>query len=259
MEKAYLVTQNTNIEKIIKSWNIDILYFWEWECEFNFLSFLRNKELIDVLFQSDINLTLLSPHLSNISLKVFNKFIQTYFQEISEKVQEFIVNDFWVLSILHEFFWGTKKIIFGNYLFNQQKDPLLLFSDRPNKDILGIDYGMYNDFFRKYNIKNIEIYNPIHWLTINNLNANTYVYYPYVIQNITRYCNRSLIFDKIDYSKIVDKCSWCKWKEDIKFEQDLLWKKIYSIWNKTIYTNFSLSYMNDEKLKRIIYNYDIIK
>ena len=118
---------------------------------------------------------------------------------------------------------------------------------------------MYNDFFRKYDIKNIEIYNPIHGLIINNLDVNTYVYYPYVIQNITRYCNRSLIFDKINYSQIVDKCSGCKWKESIKFEQDLLWKKIYSIWNKTIYTNFSLSYISSKKAERIIYNYDIIK
>lgn len=254
MKKCFLITSKTDIDKALWYKNIDRFYIWESECEFNFHSVLRNKKRLESLLQSGKKLTLLTPHMSQVSLLMFIKFLEKNKRDILS-IDEFVINDFWVLSAIKKILWDV-TIIYWNYLFDQQKDPLLKYEKRANKENLNIDYEMYTDFFETENIKALEIYNPIHGFSIRNLDISCHLYYPYVIQSVTRYCNRSLIHDNINYSKIVDSCSGCEWKESIKFEQTVKDTTIFSQGNKGFYGNFSYKYI-DDSIDRIIYNYDL--
>jgi len=254
MKKCFLVTSRTNIDKAILFHNIDRFYIGDSECEFNFHSILRDKKRLKSLLQSGKKLTLLTPHMSQISLLTFTNFLERNKQNLNS-IDEIVINDFGVFSVIKEKL-NNITIIYWNYLFDQQKDPLLKYEKRANKENLNIDYEMYTDFFEKENIKALEIYNPIHGFSIHNLNIKCHLYYPYVVQSVTRYCNRSLISDNINYSKIVDACSGCKWKENIKFQQKVKDTTLFSQWNKAFYWNFSYKYI-DNSIDRIIYNYDL--
>lgn len=257
MEKAFLITLKSDINKIIAKKNIDILYFWDWECEFNFISMINNQNLIWKLKKSWKKITLLTPHLTEKSLNNFIVFIKnntTLFNK--DVISEIVINDLWVLNILNKLLKDKVKLIYWNYLFSQSKDPFAKESKR-NDSILNIDYSMYNKFFKDENITSIELFNSFWNINIKNIELNINLYYPYVIQNTTRYCLRNQIYNNIDYKKIIDGCSWCHNKRNLKFKQDKLWINIYSSWNKNYYSNFSYKNLS-KNITRIIYNYDII-
>jgi len=255
MEKAYFIYQNSDIKNI--SQDIDLLYYWDWECEFNFLAAINNKKLIHEVNSSEKRIVLVTPHVSQKSIELFRKYISDKDTEFLNMFEEIVINDFWTLKIIQEYFPSDIKITFWNYLFNQRKDPLLKYNLKDSGDI-SINLEMYERFFQNNSITAIELYNTFGVIGVNNLNnIRKHIYYPYVVYTTSRHCYRSMIDANIESLKIIDSCSGCKWKEHIAFKQnatdDIV---VYNSWNKDFYQNEGI--VNVENMDRVIYNYDII-
>jgi len=261
MEKAYFIYQNSKIDDILEKKDIDILYYGDGECEFNFLASLYNSEYIKKISQSSHKCVLVTPHLSQKSIEAFDMFISKVNIDFISYFDEIVINDFWALKLIRSHFSQETKLIFWNYLFNQRKDPLLKYWADKLKDnaVVNINLQLYNKFFIENNIEAIELYNAFGDMVIENLWAvKKYLYYPYITYATTRHCYRSLIASETKSLKIVDVCSGCKWKEHISFTQDVTEDlQIYNAGNKYFYYNDLEN--NFSSVDRIIYNNDIIQ
>lgn len=261
-EIAYQIYQNTDLQKLsCEISEIDIFYYWDWECEFNFLSSLRNKSLFQKVLNYEKKLVLITPHMSEKSIEYFKSFIYSKNPDFLDAFDEIIINDLWVLHLIQN---GPKnwniQFVFWNYMFNQRKDPLLKYSTHKliPSSVVNINLKLYNSYLEKNDFTAIELYNSFWDISIKNLESmKTYLYYPYVVYATSRHCYRSLIDEEKQKLQIVDSCTWCKDKEHISFYQDVDEElKIYTRWNKYFYENTDDT--KTKKVDRIIYNYDII-
>jgi len=260
MEHAYYIYhQSSDINEILHDEKISILYYGDAECEFNFISSIRNTEQINMLFSSKKRLILSTPHFTEITLTIFKKYIEKN-PNFLRHFEEITVNDYWLLKVLQDISW-SKKINFWNYLFKQEKDPLLMYS--PEKDTkqwsININLDTYSEFLVQNNISSVELYNWYTPIDINNIQQiSKHMYYPYVSYATTRHCYRSLIHSNKTYLEIVDNCDGCKGKENIKLQQDITPElPVYMNGNKYFYKNTNTN--NLKIADRIIYNYDIKK
>ena len=257
MEKAYLITENTDLQKLENNlWNYNRLYFWDSYCEHNLFYFLDDSEFLEKVFSFKLPLTLTTPIISNKNIDKLFSFIEKYKNKTWFEV---VVNDFWVFHYLNKNY-PKLKLIWWNFLSWQSKDPFLkIFKDKETHKNLTIDNEFYLDFFKKNKISCVEVYNVFQWIKLNN-NYNLSIYYPYVVYSINRYCPTKLISDNKNYLTIVEDCTWCKWKNPKDFNLNLKMKDEFSSnffrWNKQIYENKNL--IENDKIKRIIYNYDLI-
>lgn len=257
MEKAYLITENTNLENLEKSiWNYDRLYFWDAYCEHNLLYFLNNEKFILEILNFNKPLTLTTPIISEKNLVKLKNFISKL-KDL--KWFEIVVNDYWVLHMIeNEFQWV--KIIWWNFLSGQNKDPFLkIFKDKEIHKQITIDNDFYFDYLWKKNIDLIELYNTFQWFNLKK-NYNISLYFPYSVYSINRYCPTKLVYDKKNYLTVVEDCDWCKWKIPPNFNMNLKMKtdnsKNFFRWNKQFYENLEL--IENPQIKRIIYNYDLV-
>lgn len=257
MEKAYLVTENTNFKSLVNSINnYDRIYFWDAYCEHNLMFFVNNDNFIKDLLLLKKPLTLTTPIISEKNINKLKDFI--------EKIKknewfEIVVNDYWVFNILRKYF-PEVKIIRWNFLSWQSKDPFLkVFKDKETHKKISVDNNFYSDYLEKNKIDMIEMYNTFQWFHIEK-NFNISIYFPYVVYSINRYCPTKLIYDNKNYLTIVEDCDWCKWKipkdfnMDLKMKQDI--SKNFFRGNKQFYENEKL--VENKNIKRIIYNYDLL-
>lgn len=257
MEKAYLITQNSDFKKLENSLgNYQRLYFWDAYCEYNLFYFLDNENFIKKILSYNLPLTFTTPIISNKNIDKLINFIEKYKNLAWFEV---VVNDYWVFYYLKKNY-PEIKLIWWNFLSGQSKDPFLkIFKDKETHKKLTIDNDFYRDFFEKNKISGVEIYNVFQWLELNN-DYNLSIYYPYVVYSINRYCPTKLAFENKNYLTIVEDCSWCKGKNPPNFNLNLKMKEDFSAnffrWNKQFYENQNL--IEDKKINRIIYNYDLV-
>ncbi len=253
MEKAYLITEKTDLNKDFSEYSR--LYIWDAFCEYNFLYFFKSSDFLKKIFSLKKNLTIVTPLISNKNIdNIFN--IITKLNKF--KKLEVVVNDNWLLYKIYKNNIDI-DIIWWNFLITQEKDPYYLSFDVLGSDRLTIDSEIYTKYFLDKNIWMIELYNVFQWIVIDN-NFNSTLYYPYVIYWVTRYCPMALIAKGMDCLTIVDNCDWCKWKTEKYLKMDLvinnrIVENFYS-WNKQFYKNEKLN--NHSSIKRIVYNYDVI-
>jgi len=255
MEKAYLITQNTDLEKDFSEY--DRLYIWDQYCEHNMFYFFNDKKFLEKIKKLNKKITITTPIISENWIMIFFDFLNYFLKNIDNKI-EVVINDLWVFYKLKKDY-PLIKIIWWNFLSWQNKDPYLkVFKDKKEHKNLTIDSIFYKDLFSKEKIWSIELYNVFQWINIDK-NFNINLYYPYVVYSINRYCSNALINQNIDYLKIIEKCKWCKNIEK-NLEMELkIWEEDitqYYRWNKQFYKNEKLS--KNKNMVRIIYNYDLI-
>lgn len=257
MEKAYLITENTNLEKLyLDKDKYDRFYFWDAYCEHNFMYFLNNKDFLDNLSKMDKCLTMTTPIISEKNLTNFKKILELFWEL---KWFEIVVNDYWILNYLTLYFPNI-KLIWWNFLSWQNKDPYLkIFKDKQVHKKITIDNSFYKNYLETKWIDLVELYNVFQWIDIEN-SYNFSLYYPYVVYSINRYCPTKLVYDNKNYLTVVEDCDWCLWKIPSNFNMDLKMKtdssKNFFRWNKQFYENLEI--INNDKIKRIIYNYDLL-
>lgn len=257
MEKAYLITENTNFELLKNSIaDYDRLYFWDAYCEHNLISLIKNEWFIKNIVSFWLPLTLTTPITSEKNLSILKDFIESM---KNFTWLEVVINDYWVLSILEKNFPNIKKIRW-NFVCWQNKDPFLkIFKDKDIHKQITIDNWFYYDYIKRKDIDFIEIYNVFQGFQIKNP-YNISLYYPYTVYSINRYCPTKLVYDKKNYLTVVEECDGCLWKIPPNFNMDLKMKtdssKNFFRGNKQFYENTELN--TDDKIKRIIYNYDLL-
>ena len=257
MEKAYLITHNTDLNKNFQIY--DRIYIWDSYCEHNLLYFLNNNYFIEKIISLNKKITLNTPIISEKCINNLFIFINKY---RNLKWFEVVVNDYWVFYELSKNYKDI-KIVCGNFLSWQSKDPYLkFFKDKKFHKNLTIDSDYYRYFFDKNNIWSIELYNVFQWINLKN-NYSINLYYPYVTYSSSRYCISNLIKNNKTYLTIPKKCHSCKWKTNnilsniLNNPKDKKGKiKNFYIWNKQFYENKTLN--KNKKINRIIYNYDLL-
>lgn len=260
MEKAYLITQNTDLKQDFSEY--ERLYIWDQYCEHNMFYFFDDEIFINYIIKLNKKITLTTPIISENWILKFFVFLDNFISRLWENKNhiEVVVNEQWIFhKILNDY--PDIQIIWGNFLSWQNKDPYLkVFVDKNKHMNISIDSEYYKKLFASKNIKNIELYNVYQWIEINN-NFNINLYYPYVIYSINRYCITALIDQNINYMTVVEKCNWCKWIEKDDFNMNLkVWEENiiqYFRWNKQFYKNEKI--IENKNIKRIIYNYDLLK
>jgi len=259
MKKAYLITQNTNLDRNFNEY--ERLYIWDQYCEHNMFYFFDDKNFINKILKLNKKITINTPIISENWINKFFNFLDDFIKKFKDiKSLEIIVNEQWIFHKLKNNYKDI-QIVWGNFLSGQNKDPYLkIFKDKEKHKYLSIDSDYYNNLFNSQDIKRIELYNTFQWFDIKQ-NFEVNMYYPYVVYSINRYCITALIDQKIDYMVVVEKCKWCKSIEKDDLDMELkIWEKMekqYFRWNKQFYINKELPKENN--IKRIIYNYDLIK
>lgn len=260
MQKAYLITHNSNLKQNFQDY--DRIYIWDQYCEHNLFYFLDNKEFLKKIIKLNKEITITTPIFSENWLEKFKIFLNEFTKTKSILINnlEIVINDYWTFNLLINNFKNI-EIIWWNFLSWQNKDPFLKnFVDKNKHKNISIDNDFYKDFFEKNNIKKIEMYNVFQWLNIKK-DYEINLYYPYVIYSINRYCLNSLINKNKDFLEIVENCEWCKYlkNDDLEMQLKISNKKIiqYYRWNKQMYKNEKLT--KNKNITRIIYNYDLIK
>lgn len=257
MEKAYLITENTDLDKLKLDINkYDRIYFWDAYCEHNLFYFLSDEKFTLNIISLNKPITLITPIISNKNIDKLFLFI--------DKVKdldwfEIVVNEHWILNKLINNYKNV-KLIWWNFLSGQNKDPFLkIFKDKDIHKSLTIDNNYYFELLKNNNISLVELYNTFQWVNVD-LDYNFSLYFPYVVYSINRYCPSKLIHDNKNYLTIVEDCDWCMWKIPQNFNMDLKMKtdmsKNFFRWNKQLYLNESM--IQSDKIKRIIYNYDLL-
>jgi len=146
MEKAYLVTHYTDLEKDFSIY--DRFYIWDSFCEHNLFYFIENISFINKIIKIGKSITLTTPILSEKWIKKLFIFIEKY-QLI--KWFEIVVNDYWVFYKIKKEF-PFIKIIWWNFLSWQNKDPYLkVFSKKEVHKNISIDSDFYKNLFKKNN------------------------------------------------------------------------------------------------------------
>lgn len=258
MEKAYLITQNTNLDNDFNDYQR--FYIWDQYCEHNMFYFFDDKNFIKQIIKSWKKITITTPIISEPWLIKFNTFLKNFIILNDNKKIEIIINDYWLLNLINRDF-PQIEIIWWNFLSWQNKDPYLkVFKDKEEHKKLSIDSSYYKKLFENKNIKTIELYNVFQWIDVQN-NFNINIYYPYVVYSINRYCVNALINQNKKYLEIVENCNGCKGLENKDLSMSL---KIdnenvnqYFRWNKQFYKNNIL--IDNKKIKRVIYNYDLLE
>ena len=258
MEKAYLITENTDLTKLKdQKEEIDRFYFWDAYCEHNLFYFLDNPSFVEAIVSLWKPLTLTTPLISNKNIDRLMSFIKNWGELPGFEV---VVNDYWVFHYMKRDIKNI-PVIWGNFLSWQNKDPYLkVFKDRDLHKRLSIDNDFYNDFFVENNISLLEIYNVFQWFESKQDYGLT-LYYPYVVYSENRYCTTKLIYDQKKYVTIVEECDGCRGKQlpnlhmDLKMKEDS--SKNFFRGNKQFYENKELS-IQDSRIRRTIYNYDLI-
>jgi len=259
MEKAYLITHKTNFKSKLH-WKVDRYYFWDAECEFNFMSLLWNKEIFQYLRDSRKPITLLTPHITQKMLGFFETFVEKNLDFFTNHITEIVVNDIWMLyRIKKSIHFQNIPCIYGNYLFWQVREPLAKTYTADENRVLSVDSPIYKDFLQTHNIWAIEVFNVFQWFEIQYLqDTKIHMYYPYVVHTMWRYCERSLLSLWETDLRVVSACSGCKGKEEFSFFHSMNnGVKNHKRWNKTFHINFSTKYIT--QADRLIYNYDFIK
>ncbi len=259
MEKAYLITHNTNLEKDFS--NFDRLYIWDQYCEHNLFYFLDNEIFINRIIVLNKKITITTPIISEKWIIKFFIFLNNFLEKTKNTNMdlEIVVNEQWIFFKLYNEY-NNIKIVWGNFLSGQNKDPYLKnFIDKNEHKYISIDSNYYTNLFISKNIDRIELYNVFQWIEMEN-NIEINLYFPFVIYSINRYCITALINQNKKYLEIVENCIWCKDIEKNDFDMELnIWEKNikqYFRWNKQFYQNDKLIVYKN--VKRIIYNYDLI-
>lgn len=259
MEKAYLITQNTNLNQDFSKY--ERLYIWDQYCEHNMFFFFDNDSFIEQILKLNKKITITTPIISENWIINFFTFLDNFILKIwsDKKDLEIVVSEQWIFHNLVNIYPNI-QIVWWNFLSGQNKDPYLkVFKDKKEHKNLSIDSNYYKNLFISKNIKNIELYNVFQWIDIKQ-DFNVNIYYPYVVYSINRYCITALINQKIDYMTVIEQCDWCKWieKDDLNMELKVAKENVkqYFRWNKQFYENREL--INNKNIKRIIYNYDLI-
>jgi hypothetical protein len=121
-----------------------------------------------------------------------------------------VVNDYGVFARLLKLDHPNIKIIWGNFLSGQNKDPYLdLFKDKSTHEHITIDNAYFAKIFAKHGISAYELYHVFQGATIETLLEKRYLYAPYVVYSLTRYCVPALLSQKRDYLTIVENCPGC--------------------------------------------------
>jgi len=260
MQKAYLITQNTDLDKDV--WEYERIYIWDQYCEHNMFYFFDDENFIEKILKLNKKITITTPIISEKWIKKFFNFLYCFLKKIWENKNflEIVVNEQWIFNKLVNYY-PEIKIVWWNFLSGQNKDPYLkIFKDKNEHKYLSIDSKYYDNLFKEKNIDNIELYNVFQWVDIKE-QFKVHLYFPYVVYSINRYCITALIDQKINDMIIIEKCVWCIniEKDDLDMELKIADEKVkqYFRWNKQFYeNNILLKYKN---LDRIIYNYDLIK
>ena len=257
MEKAYLITKNTDLKKDFSDFNR--FYIWDESCEFNLFNNLEDEKILNFILKNNFKVTINTPIFSSSNLDKFFLFIDKYILKLNDL--EIVVNDLGAFYKLKREYQKI-NIIYWNYLFVQNKDPYLFnYKDKDIHKYISIDNDFYNNYFRENNVKMIDLYNPYQWIEIEKLKEiKVSIYYPFVIYTITRYCYPSLIYKKNTTLKVIDNCDGCYNKaKSMKMNLDIKWFNSlnYNYWNKQFYKNLKLP--ENLKVDRIIYNYDLIE
>ncbi len=130
MEKAYLITQNTNL-----NWNFDKynrLYIWDQYCEHNMFYFFDDENFINAILQLNKKITLTTPIISENWINKFFKFLDFFLRKLwnNKKYFEIVVNEQWIFHKLANEY-SNIEIVWGNFLSWQNKDPYLkVFKDK---------------------------------------------------------------------------------------------------------------------------------
>ncbi len=255
MEKAYLITQNTDLEKDFSEY--DRLYIWDQYCEHNMFYFFDDKVFLENIIDLNKKITITTPVISEKWLIKFFSFLNDFINNITDL--EIVINDLWVFHKLRKKY-PQIKLVWWNFLSWQNKDPYLkVFNENVEHKNLTIDSSYYENLLNKEKIENIELYNVFQWINVNH-NFNINLYYPFIVYSINRHCPNAIIKEKLDYVKIVEDCSWCKdlAKNDLNMQLKIGNELVtqYYRWNKQFYKNDNL--IEIKNIKRIIYNYDLI-
>jgi hypothetical protein len=147
MERAYLITELTDLK--IDFSNYDRLELGDPTCEWSFLKLLKEKTWLQRLTLLRKPLSIVFPPLSEGSFAKAMPLISKY-REINGSI-EWVVNDFGTLQSVSEIRQGHDRVVFGNFLVNQSKDPALaLFSGAKNHRTLPVDNTFYAEYFRHW-------------------------------------------------------------------------------------------------------------
>lgn len=257
MEKAYLITEKTDFEKFSASLvDIDRIYIGDAYCEHNLFYFLDSKDFLDTVFSFGKPVTLTTPIISDKNLTKLIPYIEKF---AAMQGFELVIND-------HGVFHYAKKnfpditMIWGNFLAWQGKDPFLkIFKDKDTHKRVSIDNDYYAKFFSANSVSLVELYNAFQWLELDR-EYNLALYYPYVVYSVNRYCPTKLVNDGKGYLTVVEDCDGCAGKRSPDLRMDLKMKTEYSenhfAGNKQFYRNDEL--MEDSRIKRIVYNHDLL-
>lgn len=267
MEKAYLVTVKTNLDRILKSNSISRIYIWDAECDFNFMYFLEQDFFKDKVLKSNKTLTILTPcTFTEKNINLFKSYLENNKVFLLDNKCEFVVNDWGTMFILKTLNLD-KYIVIGPYMYYQKRDSLsyhIIEEQEPDKnDIenlgnISINNSVYKKYLEKFNFKGIEIFNYTILEDIEMLSYPMHLYYPNVVKSITKYCYNNMLYNNKDSLEVVTSCSWCKWKEG-KYSYNNYWITWYYSWNKYYYKMYSLKFLKSDTLKpeRLIYNFDM--
>lgn len=258
MEKAYLITHNTDLSKDFKEY--ERLYIWDQFCEHNMFYFFDDENFINKILKLNKKITITSPIISEKWIKKFFIFLDKFLKKINKENElEIVVNEHWIFHKLKKDY-SEIKIIWWNFLSGQNKDPYLKnFIDKNEHKKLSIDSDYYKNLFKKTQIDRIELYNCFQWIDIKN-NFEINLYFPFIVYSINRYCVNALINQNKDYLTIVEECVWCKDIENKDLDMSLkIWEdniEQYFRWNKQFYKNDIQ--IENKNIKRIIYNFDLL-
>lgn len=266
MEKAYLVTCNTNIQRILENKKISRLYVWDAECDHNFLYFLRQDFYQKDIFEYLKKLTIVTPCIfTEKNLCIFLKYLKENKKILQNEMIEFVVND-WGCFYLLKNMWFKNSIILWSHMYYQKRDP---YSYKLSKELeetvdlnslwnISIDFEHIHTFLKSKDIASFEIYNHTLLNQILHLDQNIHLYYPKVVMSITKSCYNYSIYNWEKALSTVESCSGCYNKKG-SFVFNNFWIEGKYSWNKYSYDNFKLDLLNNStlNLRRIIYNYDL--
>lgn len=267
MEKAYLVTVKTDLDKTLKSTSISRLYIWDAECDFNFIYFLNKDFFKELIVNSNKKLTILTPcTFTESNICKFKLYLEKYKNFFIQNQTEFVVNDWGTLFLL-KWFGLDENIVLWPYMYYQKRDSLSYHiikeqdpspNDIENLGNLSINNPVYKKYLEKFDFRGIEIFNYTVLEDIEMLEYPKHLYYPNVVKSITKYCYNNMLYNENESLEVVRDCDWCKWKEG-KYAYNNFWIKWYYSWNKYYYKMYSLKFLKSKNLKpqRIIYNFDI--
>lgn len=178
----------------LKYWNqkYSRIYFGNEFCQRLLPSVREFKEVLDYVFTHNLELSFVSPYVTDRGLKHLESLLRVLFE--SKPESELIVNDWGILRINRNY--GLRPVL-GRLLTKQKRDPRILNLKRrlPDTMLKCLREASLNShfiqFLRKEGIERVELDNLLQGIQIDGagLDSLTFsLYFPYGYIATTRFC-----------------------------------------------------------------------